>query len=924
MLWIFKKCNFLMKFLINLCSKWWLILIKKNLSYRSNSRQEIIQAIQTTKNRIEHQQKLGTNKSGMISAEVRPADVPGSLLNIALLNLGNEFETLRKSAYNLVTSLCRSFNYSLQSQLLETEGLCVPQSHTSFVIDLSKKLAQSEKHLTLEFLRECLKYFRQASLHAKHLCLEYMAPWIPNLKDYVCKYSSINNSDDSNNNKKIQKDNNNIDKKVNTEESNESKRAFAKAVIVDFLEMTIREKTLYPAVLIHVWRTFAGVHDLLDIVIDVFIEQSSKYGVDTPSSDMIAQITVTLASMDSKYVSIKLCDTVLQRISSVSKSLQNQEKTKIEDYEKWDEVLIMTRFLLYLSFENLISLRNTLPELFHIILMIYSSDSLFMRTALLSLVINIIHSLATKLPPQNEQKQLDLRAILNEVTQPRFRVLFMGSGGKKSDIISEGFSAISSGLTGINTTGISGKNLSNIVKKSNKENSNENEQNKSEDSKNNQDEQQEDKTKISGIEPVKKNITRKPLPKLPKKYYKMEKITISSTDQVSHLFREVIECYQNEKQGKDWHKKWLELTTFSAFQTSLIQARAMVVLGNLSEPPIANSFFARIFSYMQPLICKEELLEREIDILTSIIICLTHLYPLLEGSNMKFNMFWVTTCLVQYGETELFPYLIKMLHVILENLDKSGVFDNNDIDEVFMDSRNKNPQLDRLLSDFEEHMGMIFRMGFPVALTSVFLPARKMPTLKNALIGLFQTMVDISCKTGITANKAAYIVSLGSCLTTKEILDLRARLGNYIDWEGELEQLFFNPVMQQEKNTANLQVYLLTSLLIQSDYDQEQLFILDILNYCVDVFPQVFPTVYHLLSLKLFHILSHTQNPHVQKSVLKLTNFMLSDKSRRIPGQLEILGFKNLNKFINSPIDKADKADRGQIISEVLEVVTKV
>lgn len=60
-------------------------------------------------------------------------------------------------------------------------GLCIPSNNTIFIKSVSEKLATNEPHLTLEFLEECIQGFRVSNIELKHLCLEYMTPWLPNL-----------------------------------------------------------------------------------------------------------------------------------------------------------------------------------------------------------------------------------------------------------------------------------------------------------------------------------------------------------------------------------------------------------------------------------------------------------------------------------------------------------------------------------------------------------------------------------------------------------------------------------------------------------------------------------------------------------------------------------------------------------------------
>lgn len=69
----------------------------------------------------------------------------------------------------------------IEGQLLETKGLCIPGNNTLFITEISNRLAQLEPHLTLEFLEECIQGFSRSSIEMKHLCLEYITPWLPNL-----------------------------------------------------------------------------------------------------------------------------------------------------------------------------------------------------------------------------------------------------------------------------------------------------------------------------------------------------------------------------------------------------------------------------------------------------------------------------------------------------------------------------------------------------------------------------------------------------------------------------------------------------------------------------------------------------------------------------------------------------------------------
>lgn len=147
------------------------------LSFIHNDCDSIVQAVIHIRNRWE----LSQPDSVTVHQKIRPKDVPGTLLNMALLNLGSSDPNLRTAAYNQLCALTATFDLKIEGQLLETSGLCIPSNNTIFIKSVSEKLATNEPHLTLEFLEECIQGFRVSSIELKHLCLEYMTPWLANL-----------------------------------------------------------------------------------------------------------------------------------------------------------------------------------------------------------------------------------------------------------------------------------------------------------------------------------------------------------------------------------------------------------------------------------------------------------------------------------------------------------------------------------------------------------------------------------------------------------------------------------------------------------------------------------------------------------------------------------------------------------------------
>ncbi|KAK6598855.1 GTPase-activator protein for Ras-like GTPase [Botrytis cinerea] len=118
--------------------------------FTSPRKGDILQSIRSAKNR--HGKELRTLKS--FERLVRPQDVPGTLLNIALTNMASPDAVLRLAAYNLLCALCRAFKFAADSKFMSTKELCVPLNPSQFIIDISAQLARSEPQLTGDFLNE--------------------------------------------------------------------------------------------------------------------------------------------------------------------------------------------------------------------------------------------------------------------------------------------------------------------------------------------------------------------------------------------------------------------------------------------------------------------------------------------------------------------------------------------------------------------------------------------------------------------------------------------------------------------------------------------------------------------------------------------------------------------------------------------------
>ncbi|KAJ3192593.1 Neurofibromin 1 [Irineochytrium annulatum] len=88
--------------------------------FRSPKRDGIITAVRMAKSRFRKSRPQNVVSD---SKNLRAADVPGTLLNMAMLNLGTMDPYLRLMSYNLLDSVGRGFSFDIGNQLLSAKGV---------------------------------------------------------------------------------------------------------------------------------------------------------------------------------------------------------------------------------------------------------------------------------------------------------------------------------------------------------------------------------------------------------------------------------------------------------------------------------------------------------------------------------------------------------------------------------------------------------------------------------------------------------------------------------------------------------------------------------------------------------------------------------------------------------------------------------
>lgn len=123
-----------------------------------------------------------------------------TLINVGLLHLCHEDETLRSAAYDLLCSLCTYLDYDgspilpsrgefreIDETIAEDDnaGGFVPANATAVSLPFSETLSRFAPQLTLDFLFEFCIAFDKLTIGQKTISMQCIAPWLRNLPMFL-------------------------------------------------------------------------------------------------------------------------------------------------------------------------------------------------------------------------------------------------------------------------------------------------------------------------------------------------------------------------------------------------------------------------------------------------------------------------------------------------------------------------------------------------------------------------------------------------------------------------------------------------------------------------------------------------------------------------------------------------------------------
>ncbi|KAG6057818.1 hypothetical protein E4U32_004924 [Claviceps aff. humidiphila group G2b] len=341
--------------------------------FSSPQRADILQTIRGAK------AKLGKDNRVPRPAErlVRPQDVPGTMLNLALTNLSSPYHVLRLASYNLLGALCRSFDFSSVKRLVCNEDLAIPLDPTRFIVSISRDLALAEPQITSDFLAEFFVSWESIPEEQKPLSLEYVAPWLSGLRSTVLVAD------------------------IDGEKGREKVASFLRKLI----EVAVLDPSLTFVLEQYIWPSISQDEPLLDIFVDELIKIALGYSTQPDTLEVLSSVMTGLGT-------ITLRARIICRLRKALNRSSLRPTRQLPDNMVWEEVQVLLRFCLALSFDNRVQAQMFLPEVFHLITMLANWKGGEVGSLVYKLLINSVHAICASFS-LDDLRALRLRSIMD-------------------------------------------------------------------------------------------------------------------------------------------------------------------------------------------------------------------------------------------------------------------------------------------------------------------------------------------------------------------------------------------------------------------------------------------------------------------------------------------------------------------------------
>jgi neurofibromin 1 len=357
---------------------------KVSMFFSSPKKNDILKTLRASKAKYSKDNR----PSKLNERTIRPEDVPGTMLNISLMNMASVNPALRLAAYNLLCALCQAFQFNLDRQFVNAKGLSIPADAVTLIVGVSERLAATEPQLTFDFLNEFFIGWDKSHPRQRPLNILYMAPWLANLRSHV-----LMSGDDP-------------------ERGREKLAVIARKII----DITVKEPKLYTSFQQNAWFIIGKDEGLLDVFLDELIKSAMNFGFGSDGAE-------TVGSICSSFETVTIRSKVITRLRKALNRTSLGATRHLAENHAWSEICVLLKICLAISFDSRVQAQMFLPELFHIITMVVNCGQSQVRSAVHSLLVNTVHSISTSFPLE-ESNLAQLKQILTALNEPKMCLLF--------------------------------------------------------------------------------------------------------------------------------------------------------------------------------------------------------------------------------------------------------------------------------------------------------------------------------------------------------------------------------------------------------------------------------------------------------------------------------------------------------------------
>ncbi|KAJ1989019.1 Ras GTPase activating protein ira2 [Coemansia umbellata] len=619
------------------------------------------------------------NAPAMQERVIRPADVPGTLLNVALLNCGAENATLRISAYRMLISVVATFNMDVGHELAFATDLCLPPNPLQFIFRICTRLSISAPDMTLELLSEALLAFTKCAANMKPWILHYMQPWLLCLGQFT--HDTVSHPD---------------------------ALSRTQDIIRSLIRLHLKEPTMYMHFKEHVWSLLARVEELTDIVLDILVTVALEYGALTVETELIADMLATLAGKNPRY------NKLVVRLRKLVAQTCTMSVVHISSHQLWPEIAVYMRLLLTTSFSNSNLAEEYLPDVAFVTCMLLKSGPGLIHATLHGIVMHVVHSLALTQCNGMIIDQTFSSTITgansfagNPVRQLKESNDAVGAEGGNGSLLLSSYAQLA-------------QQLAELIQKKTKFNFGLRAKS------------------TSAVTFIASSYTRGGAASTLNPEALMEfkdelgtngpalespREALAGVERVAQIFLRIMENPAfTSGRGNSWRARWTTLVTASTFVFNpAIQPRAFVLLGKLAaHDEVDDDLLYQTLATLRGALASFGETDESLPI--SVLICLVNMVGNLPpDSSYLASLFWVGIGVMQIGHLPLYKVGLSLMSKVIRTLDACGAFlpENGDGFQHFLMSARV--AVEKASDQIDDVVGISFRYSFSAALSLLLL-----------------------------------------------------------------------------------------------------------------------------------------------------------------------------------------------------------